>query len=85
MYYVQSSPLPPLVVEDSSTVHRNISFDSSAVYEGAAHDPTSRIFEAKAVHLVPRPKTSLGVSRSSPGFVPPSPPSSTDNHQSAPR
>lgn len=94
MYYAQSSPLPPLVVEDSSTTatttvqhhHRNNPFDSSAVYEGAAHDPTGRIFEAKAVQLVPRPKTSLGVSRSSPGFVPPWPPSLTaNNHQSAPR
>lgn len=76
MYCVQSPPLPPLCSDNP--------FNSCAVYEGAFQ--TSRIFEAKAVNLVPRPKTSLGVSRSAPGFSPiPSSFCSSNGHQPTPR
>eukprot|EP00903_Cladosiphon_okamuranus_P010449 g9885.t1 len=82
-----SSPLPPLLAagnNDDDSFQRQqaplplqrASFGPSAAYEGAAPVPTNRLFEAKAVNLVQRPKTSSSHSRSStsPGlFLHPAP------------
>lgn len=72
MIVSQPSPLPPLSSDDCAGQTRNNSFDSSAVYEGTPPMASGRPFEAKAVNLKPRPKTSLGTSRSYPGFPSPS-------------
>lgn len=85
MSLAQLSPLPPLGNDDSVALVRN-SFDSSGVYEyeGAPPVRTNRLFEAKAVNLMPRPKTSLGTSRTPRGLASASPSISRD-WQLAPR
>ncbi|CAM9553492.1 unnamed protein product [Ectocarpus sp. 8 AP-2014] len=87
------SPLPPLNNDDSPTQHQRGSFNSLAAFGGASPVPANRLFEAKAVNLVPRPKTSMSHTRqlsssASPGLflASSSPlPSSPNGDQPAPR
>ncbi|CAM9396364.1 unnamed protein product [Ectocarpus sp. 6 AP-2014] len=87
------SPLPPLSNDDSPTQHQRGSFNSLAASGGASPVPANRLFEAKAVNLVPRPKTSMSHTRqlsssASPGLflASSSPlPSSPNGDQPAPR
>ncbi|CAN0567649.1 unnamed protein product, partial [Ectocarpus sp. 12 AP-2014] len=57
------SPLPPLNNDDSPTQHQRGSFNSVEAFGGASPVPANRLFEAKAVNLVPRPKTSTSHTR----------------------
>ncbi|CAM9729408.1 unnamed protein product [Ectocarpus sp. 12 AP-2014] len=57
------SPLPPLNNDDSPTQHQRGSFNSVAAFGGASPVPANRLFEAKTVNLVPRPKTSTSHTR----------------------
>ncbi|CAM9960238.1 unnamed protein product, partial [Ectocarpus fasciculatus] len=87
------SPLPPLNSDDSPPQHQRGSFNSFATFGGASPVPANRLFEAKAVNLVPRPKTSTSYTRqlsssSSLGLFPASSspsPSSPNGDQPAPR
>lgn len=56
------SPLPPLNNNDSPQ-HQRGSFNSIAAFGGASPVPANHLFEAKAVNLVPRPKTSTSHTR----------------------
>ncbi len=71
MYPTYAAPLPllPSVINDDVCQHRPSL--ESVVYEGAAPAPANRLFEAKAVNLVQRPKTSTSYHRSpsSPGLL----------------
>ncbi|CAN0465428.1 unnamed protein product [Ectocarpus sp. 12 AP-2014] len=57
------SPLPSLNNDDSPTQHQMGSFNSVEAFGGASPVPANRLFEAKAVNLVPRPKTSTSHTR----------------------
>ncbi|CAM9235190.1 unnamed protein product [Ectocarpus sp. 13 AM-2016] len=57
------SPLPPLKNDDSPTQHQRGSFNSVVAFGGASPVPANRLLEAKAVNLVPRPKTSTSHTR----------------------
>ncbi|CAM9146726.1 unnamed protein product, partial [Scytosiphon promiscuus] len=95
-----ASPLPRLNNnDDSSPQHlpqQRSQIDSCVVYEGFAPASTNRLFEAKSVNLVPRPRTSTSFHRSSSASSPPTsglyvlqspPPSASrlDGNQLAPR